>query len=61
MKILDFFQQDKVTAFVSGSPRRLGAASQVSRLNEQTTLILIADEVLGRQGLRKEWCGPIST
>ena len=61
MKILDLFQQDKVTAFVSGSHRRLGAASQVSRLNEQTTLILIADEVLGRQGLRKEWCGPIST
>ncbi len=52
--------QDKVTAFESGSQRRLGAASEVSRLNEQT-LILIADEVLGRQGLRKEWYGLIST
>jgi hypothetical protein len=53
MKILDFFrvQQDKVTAFVSGS----------HQLNEQTTLILVTDEVLGRQGLRKEWCRPIST
>ena len=40
-----------VTAFVSGS----------HQLNEQTTLILVADEVLGRQGLRKEWCRPIST
>ena len=36
------------------------SVSQVSRLNEQT-LILIAYEVLGRQGLRKEWYGLIST
>ena len=49
-----------MTAFESGSQRRLGAASEVSRLNEQT-LILIAYEVLGRQGLRKEWYGLIST
>ena len=62
MKILDIFrvQKDKVTVFVSGSQRRLGAASEVSRLNDQT-LILIADEVLRRQGLRQEWYGPIST
>ena len=33
---------------------RLGAASEVSRLDEQA-LVMIADEVLGGWGLLREW------
>ena len=47
-------QQHKVAAFASGMHARLGAASGVSRLDEQT-LVLIADEVLGGWGLLREW------
>ena len=47
-------QQQKVAAFASGMHARLGAASGVSRLDEQT-LVMIADEVLGGWGLLKEW------
>jgi len=53
---LEFFrvQQHKMAAFASGMHARLGAASQVSRLDEQT-LVMIADEVLGGWGLLREW------
>jgi len=53
---LEFFrmQQHKVAAFASGMHARLGAASGVSRLDEQT-LVMIADEVLGGLGLLQEW------
>ena len=53
---LEFFrvQQHKVAAFASGMHARLGAASEVSRLDEQT-LVMIADEVLGGWGLLREW------
>ncbi len=53
---LEFFrvQQLKVAAFASGMHARLGAASGVSGLDEQT-LVMIADEVLGGWGLRREW------
>ena len=49
-RILRFFaaQQRKVEAFAGGLHRRLGAASKVACLDEQT-LSLIADEVLGRR------------
>jgi hypothetical protein len=47
-------QQQKVAAFARGMHARLGAASGVSRLDEQT-LVMIADEVLGGWGLLKEW------
>ena len=45
---LEFFrvQQHKVVAFASGMHVRLGAASRVSRLDEQT-LVMIVEEVLG--------------
>ena len=53
---LEFFrvQQHKVAAFASGMHARLGAASGVSGLDEQT-LVMIADEVLGGWGLLREW------
>ena len=53
---LEFFrvQQHKMAAFASGMHARLGAASEVSRLDEQT-LVMIADEVLGGWGLLREW------
>ena len=53
---LEFFrvQQRKVAAFASGMHARLGAASEVSRLDEQT-LVMIADEVLGGWSLLREW------
>ena len=53
---LEFFrvQQHKVVAFTSGMHARLGAASGVSRLDEQT-LVMIVEEVLGGWGLLKEW------
>ena len=53
---LEFFraQQHKVAAFASGTHARLGAASRVLVLDEQT-LVMIADEVLGGWSLRKEW------
>ena len=53
---LEFFrvQQHKMAAFASGMHARLGAGSGVSRLDEQT-LVLIADEVLGGWGLLREW------
>jgi hypothetical protein len=53
---LDYFrvQKQKVAAFASGMHSRLGAASGVSRLDEQA-LVMIADEVMGGWGLRKEW------
>ena len=53
---LEFFrvQQHKMAAFASGMHARLGAASGVSRLDEQT-LVMIADEVLGGWGLLREW------
>ena len=41
-------------AFASGMLSRLGAASVVSWLDEQT-LVMIADEVHGGWGLLKEW------
>jgi hypothetical protein len=34
---------------------RLGAASDVSWLDEQALVVMIADEVLGGWGLLKEW------
>ncbi len=53
---LEFFrvQQHKVAAFASGMHARLGAASGVAGLDEQT-LVMIADEVLGGWGLLREW------
>ena len=53
---LEFFrvQQHKMAAFASGMHARLGAASEVSRLDEQT-LVMIVEEVLGGWGLLKEW------
>ena len=53
---LEFFrvQQHKVVAFASGMHVRLGAASRVSRLDEQT-LVMIVEEVLGGWALLKEW------
>ena len=53
---LEFFrvQHHKVAAFASGLHARLGAASEVSRLDEQA-LVMIADEVLGGWGLLREW------
>jgi len=53
---LEFFrvQQHKMAAFASGMHARLGAASEVSRLDEQT-LVMIADELLGGWGLLREW------
>jgi len=56
---LEFFrvQQHKMAAFASGMHARLGAASEVSRLDEQT-LVMIADEVLGGWGLLREWRQP---
>jgi len=55
-RTLEFFreQQHKVAAFASGMHARLGAASGVSGLDEQT-LVMIADEVLGGWGLLREW------
>jgi hypothetical protein len=55
-KTLDFswVQQQKVAAFASLMHARLGAASCVSRLNEQL-LVMIANAVLGGWGLLKEW------
>ena len=47
-------QQHKVAAFASGMHVRLGVASEVSGLDEQT-LAMIADEVLGGWGLLSEW------
>jgi len=47
-------QQHKVAAFASGMHARLGVASEVSGLDEQT-LAMIADEVLGGWGLLSEW------
>ena len=47
-------QQHKVSAFASGMHARLGVASEVSGLDEQT-LAMIADEVLGGWGLLSEW------
>ena len=47
-------QQQKVVAFASGMHSRLGAASRVSQLDEQV-LVMIAEEVLGRGRLVKEW------
>eukprot|EP00802_Teleaulax_amphioxeia_P021194 Tamp_21529.p1 GENE.Tamp_21529~~Tamp_21529.p1 ORF type:complete len:167 (+),score=34.90 Tamp_21529:609-1109(+) len=47
-------QQRKLAAFASGMHARLGAASEVSRLDEQT-LVMIADEVLGGWSLLREW------
>jgi len=54
---LDYFrvQQQKVAAFASGMHWRLGAASDVSWLDEQALVVMIADEVLGGWGLLKEW------
>ena len=43
-----------MAAFASGMHARLGAASGVARLDEQT-LVMIADEVLGGWGLLREW------
>ena len=53
---LEFFraQQHKVAAFASGTHARLGAASRVLVLDEQT-LVMIADEVLGGWSLLREW------
>ena len=53
---LDYFrvQQQKVAEFASGMHSRLGAASGVSWLDKQA-LVMIADEVLDRWGLLKEW------
>ena len=53
---LEFFrvQQHKVVAFASGMHARLGAASGVSRLDDQT-MMMIVEEVLGGWGLLKEW------
>jgi len=45
-------QQHKVAAFASGLHAQLGAASQVSSLND-VALVLIADEVLGGWSLLK--------
>ena len=47
-------QQHKVAAFASGMHARLGAASGVSRLDDQT-MMMIVEEVLGGWGLLKEW------
>ena len=47
-------QQHKVVAFASGMHARLGAASGVSRLDEQT-LVMIVEEVLGGWALLKQW------
>ena len=43
-----------MVAFASGLHARLGAASQVSSLND-VALLLIADEVLGGWSLLKLW------
>jgi Leucine-rich repeat (LRR) protein len=55
-RTLDFFrmQQHKVAVFASWMHTRLGAASSVLWLNEQA-LMMIADELLGRWALLKEW------
>jgi hypothetical protein len=53
---LDYFrvQQQKMAAFASVMHSRLGAVSGVSWLDKQV-LVMIADEVLERWGLLKEW------
>ncbi len=56
MKLVDHFreQQRKVLAFAGGLQRRLGSGSVVSWLDKQMVM-LIADEVLERSSLEKEW------